>query len=206
MASAVQWTVDRFWSELQALKSGIDAASSALEQNRTELAGMYARARAAYDPARDAYLAPLIHRNTTLRITYLKPIRAKYNQAVNAAGAAIRRAGYTTPGLAGLGLAPAIIVPAVAVAAVVVALAAVAVVNRMTQAQITRTNTMARIMNGGGTAAEKLALAKAITDSANAESRANPPLLDFGALALPLALVAAIVIVPRLLPARRATA
>lgn len=205
MAGAVQWTVDQFYAQLQALKSQIDAVDSTLTANKNQLAKMYDTARRNYDPARDVYLAPLIHQNTVLRLNYLAPIKAKFNEAVAASSKLLRSAGYTTPALAGLELGVLPIVPVVAAAAVIVALAAVAVCYRLTQAQVTNTNAMAAIMGDKSTTAEqKIALAKTITEQTKQQQRANPPLFDPNALVMPLALVLAILVVPKMLPRRAA--
>lgn len=209
MANAVQWTVDQFYGQLQTLKSQIDAVGATLDADRARLAKLYDTARRNMDPARDVYLSPLIHQNNVLRITYLAPIKAKFNEAVNATSKLLRSAGYTTPALTGLELGVLPIVPVVAVSAVLVALAAVAVVHRLTQAQVANTNAMAAIMNDRTTTPDqKLALAKAITDQTKQQRKANPPLFDPSAYVLPLAIVAAIILGPRLLSAfpRRAAA
>lgn len=217
--AAVQWTVTKFWSQLQRLSDAINAVSAQLAADRTQLSQLYSRAKAEPAPrgAQDrALLEPLIHRNSVLRMTYLAPIKSKFTEAVSAAARVLKSAGYTPPGLSGvsdcqLGVLPAVaLVPLVAVAAVLVGLEAIAIVNNLTAAQRQRTAAIAAIMaDQGTTTEEKKALAKTITEQTKQESKANPPLFDPGAFALPLALVAIIALGPsllRLLPGRRAAA
>lgn len=202
MAGAIQWTIEQFWGELQSLKNQIDQTATALNADKLRLQGMYAAARRNYDPARDLYLAPLIRRNTELRLNYLKPVRDKFNEAVNAAAGALRGAGYTVPTLGEVGILPA--VPVVAVTAVVVALSAVAVVWRLTQAQITRTNAMAAIFQDSRTTPEqKVTLSRQMQAQITEENKHTPPPLGFNLdMLVPLAgIVAAIVLVPPILKA-----
>ncbi len=219
MANAVQWTVTQFWGQLQRLSDAINAVSAQLGADKAQLTQLYAKAKATPDPkgAQDrALLQPLIHRNSELRLTYLAPIKAKFREAVSAAAAVLKSAGYTTPQLSGVaepesaGLGALPLVPVVAVAAVLVALAAVNIVSNMTAAQRQRTAAIAAVLaDKGTTPAEKQALIKSVTDAAKQEAKANPPLFDPSSLVLPLALVAVIVLGPnllRLLPARRAAA
>lgn len=200
MAGVVQWTIDQFWNNLQSLKSQIDQVESALLADKARLTALYSTARQNMDPARDVYLTPLIHRNSVLRLSYLQPIKDKFTQAVNAASAALRAAGYTTPNLSGMGFVFAI-APAAAVTLVLVALAAIAIAWRLTQAQITRTDAMAALFSDPGTTPDqKLALSRQQQQQMSAEDKANPPLgLDLGKL-LPIAgIVALIVLGPRIL-------
>lgn len=202
MAAAVQWTVDQFYGQLRALSNQIAQASGALSADKAKLTALYSAAKRANNTKSMEALKPLIHNNSVLRLTYLAPVRTKFNEAVNAATATLKRAGITPPGLSGMGIAPAILVPAAAVAAVVVALSAVAIVNRMTQAQVTRTNALAALMADAHTTPEqKLALAKQLEAQANAERQANPPLFDPNAFVMPLAILAAIMVGPQLIGA-----
>lgn len=208
MASVVQWTIDQFWNQLQSLKSQIDQVDKALTADKLKLQSMYTYAREHYDPARDVYLAPLIHRNSELRLNYLAPIKRKFADAVNAASTALKAAGYTTPTLSGVGFVFAI-APAAAVVIVLAALSAVAVVWRLTQAQVTRTDAMARLFNDPSTTPEqKIALSKQMQDQISKEPK-NPLGFNVNDL-LPLAgVVALIVLGPRILDMvsrRRATA
>jgi len=210
MPGAVQWTVDQFMAQLQGLKGQIDQADAALVADKARLTQMYTYAREHYDPARDVYLAPLIHRNSVLRLSYLNPVKQKYTEAVNAAAGVLRSAGLNAPNLSGLGVLP--LVPVIAVAAVVVALAAVAIVWRLTQAQVARTNAMAAIFSDPSmTPDQKVALSRQQQAQMTAEDRASPPPLgfNFNDLLPIVAVIAAIVLVPpilKMLPARRATA
>lgn len=199
MAGAVQWTIDQFYSQLQALSSQIDAAAAELDADKQQLGATYAAMQAQNDPYRDAFVAPLIHENTVLRLDYLGPVRDKFNQAVTATSGLLQDAGYTTPGLSGLGILPAVI-PAAAIAAVVVALAAVAVVAMLTQNQRARTAALiAGLADPTKSAADKQALADALTQDSKNDRAANPPLFDPSSFVAPLLIIAAIVLAPTLL-------
>jgi len=202
MPGPIQWTIDQLWSGLQQLENQITSVESTLNTNKAELTALYAEARAEYDPAGAhdrAMLEPLIHQNTVLRLTYLAPIKAKFNQAVNLAAGVLRGAGYTTHTLTGLG--DAVVVPISTITIVVVALAAIAVVYSLTQSQIQRTATMkALYADPSTTPAQKLALAKALKDQTDADTHANPPLgIDLGALIPVLGILAVILLGPQLL-------
>lgn len=216
MSGPAQWTVDQFWTQLQRVETQIKAVDASLQSDKATLTALYSRARQMLDPAGAhdrAYLDPLIHQNTVLRLSYLAPVKTKFNAAVSAASSALRGAGYTTPNLSGLGVVPAvIIVPAVAVAALGVAAAAVLIVNRMTQAQVGRTATARGIFGDTSTTpAQKLALAEAFQREMETEKATSPPPLgvDLGFIVPAIALVALIVLGPQLLRAfgpRRAEA
>lgn len=218
MPNAVaQWTVAQFWNQAQSLKSGIDGVEARLNANKADLQAIYTQMRINMDPSRDAFVAPLIHQNTVLRISYLAPIKAKYNEAVTAAKNVLAAAGYgyMAPyggGLAGLGLGP-LVVPIVAVSAVLVGLTAYAIVYRLTEAQIIRTNTVKAIMTNPSTTMEqKAAQMKLLQDEIKTEGQNTPPPLGFDVKALVpvLGLVALIVLGPSLVRAfsggRQATA
>lgn len=198
MADIVQMGVDQFWSQLQNLQNILGGVKKSLDADRSQLSALYAKARAdktAAGAQHRALLDPLVHNNSDLRITYLKPVQDKFTAAVNGAAAVLKKAGYTAPGLTGMGIAPAlIIVPAVAVAAVLLGLEAAKVVSDMTAAQRTRTAAVAKLMADPGTsAAQKAALLAAIQAQTKAEKAANPPLFDPTAFVLPLALVLGVV-------------
>jgi hypothetical protein len=215
MAGAIQWTVTEFWKQLQNVEGQIKRADAALQADKATLTALYSQARKQYEPAGShdrAYLEPLIHQNSVLRLQYLAPVKAKFNEAVRAASAALRGAGYNTPNLGGLGVAPAlIVVPAVAVAALGVAIAAVAVVNRLTSVQVNRTATARAIFSDSSTSFDqKMQLADKFKTELEAEKRAEPPpVFDTGWIVPAAALIALIVLGPQLmrtLGGRRAAA
>jgi hypothetical protein len=207
VANPVQWTVTQFWNQLQNVENQIHAVESALQADKATLTALYSEARKEYDPAGAhdrAYLDPLIHQNSVLRLSYLAPVKSKFNGAVAAASAALKQAGYSTPTLSGLGVLPAVvIVPAIAVAALGVAAAAVLIVNRLTQSQVSRTNTARAIFSDASTTpAQKLALATSFQGEMATEKATMPPLgLDLGWIVPAVALVAVIVLGPQLLRA-----
>lgn len=215
MAGAIQWTVTEFWKQLQNVENQIKRADAALQANKATLTALYSAAKKQYEPAGShdrAYLEPLIHQNSVLRLKYLAPVKSKFNEAVGAASAALRGAGYSTPSLSGLGVAPAlVIVPAVAAAALGVAIAAVAVVNRLTQTQVDRTAAARAIFSDNSTTPEqKIRLADSLKAEMKAEQdAAPPPIFDTSWIVPAAAIVALIILGPTLLRtfgARRAAA
>jgi hypothetical protein len=209
MADPVQWTVDQFWQQVQNLQGQIINADTALKADAASLGQLYSTAAANYDPSRDVWIAPLIHRNNEIRLNYLGPVKDKFNQAVAAARAVLQGAGYTVPNaLAGLG--DPFVVPTIAIAAVVLALAAVLIVNRVTAAQIQRTAQLSSIYGSSLSFDQKQAAAQMILDQTKAEANATPPPLGFDLKSLiPLAAIAAVILLgPQILrmiaPTRRA--
>jgi len=201
MANPAQWTVDEFYRALQAVQNQITAADRALAADKSRLATMYDAARRNMDPARDAYLAPLIHQNTVLRLSYLKPVKDDFRKAVNAASGALRSVGLTAPTLSGIGVLPAaVVVPVAAGVFLAACITAIVVVNRLTAAQINRTAAMAAIFSSSSTTpAQKLALAAQLQGAIDADRKASPPPFDPAAFVLPLGIIAAIVLGPKLL-------
>jgi len=216
MAGPVQWTVTEFWKQLQNVQNQIKAVDAKLRADKATLTALYSQARQQYEPAGAhdrAYLDPLIHQNSVLRLSYLAPVKSKFNAAVAAASSALKSAGYTTPNLSGLGVVPAvIIVPAVAVAALGIAAAAVLVVYRLTESQVNRTATARAIFSDPNTSPEqKLQLAGAFQQEMETEKKNAPPALGFdvGWILPTTAVIALIVLGPQLLRAfgpRRAVA
>jgi len=208
MAGPVQWTVTEFWKQLQNVENQIHAVDTALAADKATLTALYSEARKEYDPAGAhdrADLEPLIHQNSVLRLSYLAPVKAKFNGAVAAASSALKKAGYATPNLSGLGLVPAVvIVPAIAIAALGVAAAAVMIVNRLTEAQINRTATARAIFSDPNTSmAQKLQLAGAFQQEMDKEKKNAPPPPGFDvSWILPTAAVVALIVLgPQLLRA-----
>lgn len=205
MAGAIQWTVDQFWRQVQTLQSQIATADQALRDDAKRLGALYRERGAQYDPSRDVYIAPLIHRNNVIRINYLGPVKAKFNQAMNAARGILSAAGYTVPGSLGA-LGDPFVVPAIAVAAIVVAISAIIVVNRLTAAQLQRTAMLTKIYTDPSmTPADKQKAADTLRAQTDAEARAMPPpLFDFGSLVPVAAIAAAIVLGPQILSMMKA--
>lgn len=207
MADAAQVTVTAFWNQLQNIQNQIKAVDAKLRADKATLTALYSRARNQSEPDRSrncAYLDPLIHQNSVLRMSYLAPIKSKFNEAVAAASSALKRAGYTTPNLSGLGIVPAvIIVPAIAVAALGIAAAAVVVVWRMTESQVNRTKTAREIFGDPNTTPkQKLEIAQAFeSEMAKEKETAPPPIFDTGWIIPAVALVALVVLGPQFLRA-----
>ena len=123
MPDVIQWGIDEFWGQLQALENAIVSEQNSLNADKAQLTSLYSVATRDPNPqsraANQALLNPLIHRNSVLRLSYLQPVKDKFNQAVALASSALRAVGYTTPNLSGLGVLP--LVPIAAVALVIVA-------------------------------------------------------------------------------------
>lgn len=206
MADVAQWTIDQLWTQLQKIQNGFNAVAADLKADQAQLTTLWSKTKADTNATRraqnQALLTPLIHQNSVLRLSYLAPIKDKYTQAVNLAADALRKAGYTAPNLSGLGFA-VVIAPLAAVTIVVTVLALLATAAVLTQSQRQNTATVARIVGDPNTtAAQKLAFLAALTQ-AN-KSLPPPPGLDLGWLPWAIGGVLAIMVVPKLLPARRA--
>lgn len=206
-SSVVQWTVDQLWSGLQQIANGFNSVAKDLNADKAQLTALWSATKsqpAATAAANQKLLTPLIHQNSVLRLSYLQPIRDKYNQALALAKDALAKAGYTVPGnLAGLGFVFAI-APVAAVTIVIAALALLATAIALTSSQRTNTANVARVIGDATTTPEqKAALLAAMEKELKAQP---PPGIDFGPIALAALAVAAIVIVPKLLPSRKAAA
>jgi hypothetical protein len=211
MAGAVQWTIDQLWKGLQSLQLKINAVDADLQADKLQLAQLYTATRKVLDPmgAHDrALLDPQIRRNTELRLNYLAPVKNNYAKAVSAASAALKAAGYTTPGgLSGLGVA-FVVAPAAAVVLVTVALAAIAAIALLTQAQRNRTSALKTLLGDqNSTPEQKAALLAEMKQAIDAEAKLPGALGSFSWLVPALAIVALIVLGPqlmRMLPRRTA--
>lgn len=211
MADVVQWSIDQFWAELQNLENIAVGLKNSLNANKLRLQGLWSQTTRDPDAARraknQALLQPLIHQNSVLRVSYLAPIVAKFNQAGNAAAAALRSAGYRVPTLSGLGAA-IIIAPVAAVTIVVAALALAYIADRMTHSLNTSTDAVARVIGDPTTSvAEKDRLLASIKAEQEAVAKNKPAGFDLGDVAPILLGVAAIMVLPtitRLIPSRRA--
>lgn len=202
MSGIVQWGIDELYRGLQQLKNGITQVRADLNADKLQLQQLYAIAKQEYDPA-GAYdraaLDKLIHQNTVLRLSYLKPLIDRFNEAARIASNAIRNAGYNAPSLSGLGFV-VVLAPAAAVAIVVLALAALGTVTVLTQSQRQRTAAMASIFTNPSTSVEeKAALAAAFERDMEAERKAHPPLAGIGDLVPLAALLALLLLVPPLM-------
>jgi len=209
MAGVTEMLAGAFWNQIQKLQTLSTRLKADLADDKRELTALWSETKLDPNPARAALhqrlLSPRIHRNSELRIQY-QGLAAKFNQAVESARAALARAGYTAPAnLSGFGITPVLVtVGAVAGLALAAALAIYAAVRTATDAQRVATHALADIIHDPtATAAQKEIAARALATGATTPSSILPG-FDLGALALPLALIAAIVIVPAMLPKRRA--
>lgn len=198
MAGVVQWSVDQFYRQLERIESGAKNVIAELNADKLQLQNAFTRTKSDTNAARraasQAALSPLIHNNSVLRLR-TRDLVARYNQAVNAAGDFLRRAGLTAPTLAGLGAVP-ILVPVVAVSLALAALAILEVVVVATSAQRNATAALLRVLEDpNATAEERAAAVKAL-----AKASGTPPNpLNLDALVPILGLVAVIMLGPQLL-------
>jgi len=212
MADVVQWGIDEFYAQLQNLENIAAGLKNRANANRLDLMHLWDATKTQPEPTRtknQQLLNPLIHQNSVLRTQYLAPITAKFNEAVNAASAVIRQAGYQAPAtLSGLGIAPVlIIVPTVAITAVVVALAWASVASKQLDVQNKNTQNVAAIINDHTlTPAQRTAELAALTSNQQAAAAAAkaagapPPGFDLTQLTPILIGIAAILVLPSLLP------
>ncbi len=203
--AAVQWTINQLWDGLARLRDGFNSVAADLKSNQAELTRLWSATKADTNAARRAanqkLLQPLIHQNSVLRLSYLAPIRDKYNEAVKLAADALKRAGYTTPGgLSGLGVVVAF-APLAAATLVVAALAILTTVTIATQAQRTNTASVARVIGNANLTPQQQ---QDLLDTINRTNRSLPPPpgLDFGWVPWAIGGVLAIMVVPKILPAR----
>lgn len=205
MAGVVQMGVNEFWAQLQKLRGLSKRVKADLDADRSELMQLWARTRSDPNRVRAAQnqklLTPLTHQNSKLRLKY-RDLTSMFNRAVEKARTALKAAGYTTPGLSGLG----VVVAVAPVAAVVILLAAFAVYQTiavLTGAQRSHTRAVAQVMTDPRTTPEeKIALAKAMEQENRTAARATAPGgFDFGQIVPILGLVALIILGPQLLRA-----
>jgi hypothetical protein len=218
MANPVQWTIDQVYSGIQVIYDLLTKAMSDLDANRTELTHLWTATKsepAALAAVHQKALAPLIHQNSVIRLTYVRPVIDKYKEIVSKGSKLLESKGYHARTLAdaprtGLGLfgVDDLVVLGGLLA---VCTTAVIVVQRLTQAQINATETQKKIMSDSRTSVEqKLALSEAAAAAAKqaAEDAAKGfPLPKWEELVPILGLVALLVFAPTikaLLPRREA--
>jgi hypothetical protein len=211
MANIAQMAVNEFWASLKSLESVAKVEGAALEANRLKLIGASSAARKdpvkARSAQRQAALAPLIHRNSELRMQY-RDLVGRFNSAVKSAAGVIRKVGLAAPDtLSGLGIAPAVIlVPIVAVAALGTAWAIAYSIQESRRNLDKATDLAIRVAGDPSATPEQRAAAMKILANAKETAPKGPLGLDLESLTVPLLIVAAILLVPKMLPARRAAA
>lgn len=201
MANPAQMAMDEFWSQINKLESISGALKNDLEADRLKLMALWSattrdpdRARAAQN---QAALQPVIHNNSTLRLRY-RDLAGAFNNALAFTRDAMVKAGYKPPtNLAGLGQVQ-LLVPAVAVAALATAFLIYQSIRTATDAQRRATATLAKLVEDPtATPAERAAAVAALGKSAT-------PTDLMGQIVPVLAILAAIVVLPSVLPKRRA--
>lgn len=197
--------VNDFWSLLQQLQAGGNKIKADLSTDRLQLMNAYTAARNDSDAARGAAamnaLIPLIHQNSTLRLQY-QGLAQKFTDTVNAASSWLRQAGLSTPTLSGMGDVTILVVGT----ALLLAAAAWGIYEALavaTSSQRQATQALVKLLNDPTTTPEqKAAAAKALAKGAGTPPPGDP--FGIGNLVMPLALIAAIILVPKILPRRSA--
>jgi hypothetical protein len=204
-----QMGVNDFWGLLQQLQSLGNQLKADLDADRSDLIDLYNTARSQPDPAvaqaQMSALDPLVHNNSSRRLQY-QDLVTKFNQAVNGASGLLNDAGLSTPTLSGLGIAPLVLVAGAALLVAAAAWGVYEAVRAATDAQRNSTNAMQQIIANptAYTPAEVQSAAAALAAQAR---NVNPDPFNLNALIPILGLVAAILLVPKileLLPKRRA--
>jgi hypothetical protein len=211
MANPVQWTIDQLLSELASIKAKAQAEFAVIGQNNAQVVALYAKAGTIKDPTQRAQVRGALEawaaRQARLQSDF-NTAWGRYQAAYNAAASFLRSVGINAPAsasLSGLGAVP-LIVPVAVVSLVVIALAWLASVheNNLTQRQMLA-NQAARfqaLASGQINLDTYLAASKADGELADKTRQPPPkdPLGDLTGMIIPaLAIVAAIVLGPRLL-------
>lgn len=213
MANPVQWSVDQLLSQLNAVKDKARAEWKTLGVNNAAVADLYARANQITDPAQRATvrrgLEAWAARQAKLQGDFNRGY-AKWREAYNAVAAFMRSLGLNAPAdSGGLGVAlAAVIVPASIAALVITAglwLGAVHEQNLTQRAGLaSQASLLAARISGQISETEYLTASKAAAETANQQDKPNL-ISDIGGVLVPaLLLVAAILIVPKLIPQRAA--
>lgn len=205
---AVQWTADQLLAELAKVKAWARAEFAAMGQNSAHMSDLYVQADSIADPAKRAAARGGLEAWANRQAGLVRDFNAawgRYLAAYNAAASFLRSIGVNAPpdpgGLSGLGALP--LVPVVVVGAVLLAAAWLAVVheNNLTQRQdlSNQAARFAAFVGGRISAGDYVTLSRA--DAALAEQNKKPlPGGGLQGMILPgLALVALIVLGPRLL-------
>ncbi len=203
MANVAQMAVNEFWTSIQALKSTAKNESAALEANRRKLIAANHDARMDPDKKRSAehlaILAPLVHRNSVLRMRY-RDLVGKFNAAVKAATSVLNKAGLTVPTTLGQ-IETGVVVGVVAVSALGTAWAIAYSIQRARRNLDNATDLAIRVLSDPSSTPEQRRAAQHVLDIAAKTTPKGPLGLDFGSLTVPLAIVAAIVLLPPVLKA-----
>jgi hypothetical protein len=198
-----------FWGQLQRLENLSHGLKADLESDRLALMKAYSAARSDPNKSRGSthqqILNPQIHNNSVLRLRY-RDLTAKFNAAVSAASAALKKIGITPSTLSGLGqLGPIPVVPIIAVTALGAAFLIYESVRTATDAQRKATAGLLKILSDPTASDEqKKEAAAALRKTATTPTS---DIFGFGNLVPVLGIIAAIIIVPQVLKAlpRRAT-
>jgi hypothetical protein len=195
----VQMAMDEFWAQIQKLETASTNLKSDLEADRLKLMALWSATKRDPDRSRSAQnqavLAPAIHNNSALRLRY-RDLAAAFNKALGFTREAMVKAGYQPPtNLAGLG-AVQLIVPAVAAAALATAFLIYQSIRTATDAQRRATATLAKLVEDPTTSAQERAAAVA------ALGKSAQPTDLMGQIVPVLAILAALVVLPSVLPKR----
>ena len=203
MPSGSQMVVNEFWTSINALRDTANVENAALEAQRRKLIAASASARSDPDKARSAdrqaILAPLIHRNSVLRLQY-RDLVGKFNTAVKAASDFLKKHGFTVPDQLGAVEAGVVIV-GTAVAVLGTAWAVAYAIQASRRSLDKAIDNAIRVANDPSATPEQRAAAKELLKIADATLPKGPLGLDLGSLTVPLLIVAVIMVGPQLLSA-----
>lgn len=219
MADAVQWTVDQMFGQLDKIRAGAAVERAQISMNNAHLIDLNAQADEIGDPSARAQLKAWIGKSVAHQGEIANAYRALSGNFANLAAKAeawLRSVGINSsvPGLAGLGVAW--VVPVAIIALAVTALAAVLFIHELNAAQVKaialHQDGLNALVHGGATPAQVAAYIANADASAQAQwnaAKKNAPdpfgishLVDS---LLPIALVAAVVLLaPRMMQRRAA--
>lgn len=217
MANVAQWTADQLLSQLQSVHKQAKYEWAELGKNSQAVALLYDRATRIPDPTQRAATRKALERWASRQARLQGDFNAawrRFHSAHELATRFLRTIGIDAPtpeGLSGLGAAPLLIVlvPAAIVGAVTLAGIWFAAVHESNLVQREGLAIQARLVDarlaGQITTEDFLAMSREAADAADQKNKKNP-LDDLSGILFPaLAMVALIVVAPRLIPQRLAS-
>jgi hypothetical protein len=201
MANVAQMAVNEFWTSINALRTTANTENAALEAQRRKLIASSASARSDPDKARSAQrqavLAPLIHRNSQLRMQY-RDLVGKFNSAVKSASDFLKKHNFTVPDQLGQ-IETGVVIVGVAVAVLGTAWAIAYSIQASRRNLDKCVDLTIRVASNLNSTPEQFAAAKQCRELATKTAPKGPFGLDLESLTVPLLIVAAIMVGPQLL-------
>jgi hypothetical protein len=201
MANVAQMAVNEFWTSINALRTTANTENAALEAQRRKLIASSASARSDPDKARSAQrqavLAPLIHRNSQLRMQY-RDLVGKFNSAVKSASDFLTKHNFTVPDQLGQ-IETGVVIVGVAVAVLGTAWAVAYSIQSSRRNLDKAIDNALRVANDPSATPEQRRAAQDLLKIADKTLPKGPLGLDLGSLTVPLIVVAVILVGPQLL-------